>query len=126
VAQINRSRLQLLISAICGLVVVGYGVDFLTSAYTSFAKGFIHQQQVQSLEGRTGKSYAQWQQEQSVECSKEFGKSRGAQEWKEVHYRICMSIPVLEPVPESDVALAFLAERAHWFIGYIFGGVFII
>lgn len=124
-AQINRGRLQLLISALCALVAVGYGVAMLTSAYTAFAKGFIHQQQVQSLERRTGKSYAQWQQEQSVQCSKEFSESREAQGWEEVHYRICMSIPVMELVPESDVALAFLAEKAHWLIGYILAAVFI-
>jgi len=125
VAQINRSRLQLLIYALCALVAVGYGVVLLTSAYTPFAKRFIHQQQVQSLELRTGKSYAQWQQEQSVQCSKEYAGSREAQEWMEIHYRICMSIPVTELVPESDVALAFLAEKAHWFFGYILSTVFI-
>lgn len=124
-AQINRHRLHLLISGLFGLVAIAYGVALLTSAYSSFAKDFIHRQQIQNLEHRTGKSYAQWQQEQSLQCSKEFAESKETQDWKEVHHRICMSIPVMELVPDTDVVLAFLAARVHWLIGYVLAGALV-
>jgi hypothetical protein len=105
------------------LVAIGYGLVLLSSTYSSFADGYIRQQQIQILEKRTGKSYAQSQQEQSVICTKEFAESKETQEQKEFLYRICMSIPVLVPVSDADVVLAFSMARAHWVLGYILGAI---
>lgn len=121
-AQINRNRLHALVSGLCALLAIAYGLVLLTSVYSAFAKSFINQQQIQNLERRTGKSYAEWQQGQSVQCTKEFAERKEAPEWKDVHYRICMSIPVMELVPDTDVVLEFLAAKGHWVIGYILAG----
>jgi hypothetical protein len=123
VARINRNRLHLLLSTLCGLVAIGCGFVLLSSAYSTFANGYTRQQYIQMLEKRTGKSYAQWQQEQSVICTKEFAESKETQEQKELLYRICMSIPVMVPVPASDVMWAFSIARAHWVLGYIFSAI---
>ena len=124
-AQINRNRLHLLLSGLCALLAIGYGLVLLSSTYSSFANGYTRQQYIQMLEKRTGKSYAQWQQEQSVICTKEFAESKETQEQKEFLYRVCMSIPVMVPVSDSDVMLAFSIARAHWVLGYILGAIVI-
>ncbi len=120
-AQINRNRLHLLLSGLCGLVAFGYGLVLLSSAYSSFANGYTRQHYIQMLERRTGKSYVQWQQEQSVICTKELAESKETQEEKEFLYRRCMSIPVMVPLYDAHVMLAFSKARAHWVLGYMFG-----
>ena len=120
--------LHLLLSAIGGAVALGFGVMLLMANYSVFSDDYTRQRYIQALEQRTGKSYAEWREEQRVRCSKKVAESKETpplqfalypQDWKEHLHRICMMIPVTEPVPDSDVVVVFSKTTGHWVLGYV-------
>lgn len=132
-AQINRNRLHLLVSSLCGVAALGLGMFLVFSVYSPFKDQFLHKQYIQVLEQRTGKSYTQWQEEQSVRCSKEVAESKDTgggvyslypEEHRAHLYQICMSVPITSLIPDSAVWLAFASANALWALGYVLTAAF--